>query len=411
MMAGGAGRAPRSALAASLLLLLALCVLDWANKGRQLVQRAGGFSGGQGTGRGVAPLTPGQRQQVLAARLQIASRSSPAAAQALLQANNTEGVHGAPLGAGSPAVLQTHAGTLERGELQLPPPAAPKRRSTWLNTSQPLPPLLFASAPCSGSTAVQTVARAMLLAHGVHTDDWLHWEELRKNKNSHLKRAGDETELPDAVEAQIASARERGKVFFNKLEMFLTDPATIEVLIRHEARVVNVWRSNALDFVACNIRDCFIRWIGRPVAADGSGTDLCFKRRFLDAPPLALFYTKDLAKHLGDFLNTGKWQLRQLRKAGFRSFQTVTSEALMGFGTSASKLQQSMRAWMDFLASLGIRPDAAKVRTVLEGGCGKTCAVGARPDKPHSSVIYNIQEVAAIVRNASNPALQRLLRD
>jgi hypothetical protein len=51
-------------------------------------------------------------------------------------------------------------------------------------------------------------------------------------------------ELSEAVEAQIVSAAARGKVFFNKLEMFLTDPDTVRVLIRHGARVVNVWRAN-----------------------------------------------------------------------------------------------------------------------------------------------------------------------
>jgi hypothetical protein len=167
----------------------------------------------------------------------------------------------------------------------------------------------------------------------------------------------------------------------------------------------------ALDFVACNIRDCFIRWIGRPVAADGSGTDLCFKRRFQDAPPLALFYTTHLNKHLGDFLSTGRWQLRQLRRAGFRGFRTVSSEALMGFGASEENVSRSVRGWMEFLTSLGVRPNATAIHGVLRGGCGKTCTVGARPEKPHAASIYNIDEVAAIVRNSSNPAVQKLLRE
>lgn len=317
------------------------------------------------------------------------------------------------------------------------------------------PMIIFAAGGCVGSTAVQTVARGMVEAHG-HVVAPLGFEILKPSKNGCLRALADgknttglQHQVP-AIDAMLSQVRDQlGMAVVLKLGparggTYVGMPARRR-LVHAGAAAANVVRKNVLDFLVCYVRDCFIAdRDGHPVRSDGTRSAACFEqRRGSEAgtvkaeKTLAYLNTTTLLRSLLKLEKANRVQRQALRFAGFRSGETVSSEALLSFQygrqycehpfacraparscslvrararlyavdcetdrsteTPACVLagEESIEAWRKFLRG-AFRPRLSRIVSFMKNA---TRDGWRNPPGPHAETIYNIDEVAEVLAN------------
>ena len=119
-----------------------------------------------------------------------------------------------------------------------------------------LPPLLLFMGDCSGSTWVQSLARAMLIAHDVPFLE-KRYEDIKEVRTEVLGNKGPAWKT---FRNRLRTAERMGAHYVSK---FNTDDLRSRVSgaitdLARGARVVSVWRSQALEKLVCLIHDCFL---------------------------------------------------------------------------------------------------------------------------------------------------------
>ena len=181
-----------------------------------------------------------------------------------------------------------------------------------------------------------------------------------------------------------------------------------------------------LDLLVCRIKDCFpgASAHGHPVTDDGKRNSLCMDRRKPGSPhTMAYINVKQLPAALRNLSQRRQLQNRRLRTMGVKGFNTVSTEALMAFGFSSERMDESVKAWSSFLESVGVKPHEWVIRKVLEGeqvgamsgiACGKgyhnACKLGGHPLKWHTETIYNYGEVERALQRINGGAYMKFLR-
>lgn len=119
-----------------------------------------------------------------------------------------------------------------------------------------LPPLLLFMGDCSGSTWVQSLARAMLIAHDVPFLE-KRYEDIKEVRTEVLGNKGPAWKT---FRNRLRKAERMGAHYVSK---FNTDDLRSRVSgaitdLARGARVVSVWRSQALEKLVCLTHDCFL---------------------------------------------------------------------------------------------------------------------------------------------------------
>ena len=124
--------------------------------------------------------------------------------------------------------------------------------------------IIFAAGGCVGSTAVQTVARGMVEAHG-HVVAPLALKFSARTAACALADGKNTTGLQHqvpAIDAMLSQVRDQPSMAV----VLKLGPARGEIrrhagqerLVHAGAAAANVVRKNVLDFLVCYVRDCFV---------------------------------------------------------------------------------------------------------------------------------------------------------
>lgn len=305
-------------------------------------------------------------------------------------------------------------------------------------------PLLLNAHGCSSSSFAQATMRRLLALHGRtwHKSPWVDDEAFRAAKNHWVHEEARHLPMADAYRTgmtrMLDETRSSGLWVITKLtdsQCWQCDKAgaykdVVRKFVERGAKVVSVWRSNILDYEACKRHDCFtdqgsLRWKDNGTDAtkavcgkasdwvlrtysskNGSAPSFSDKRHARRQLTVVGLNPKTVAATLARGLGLGQYQARALRALGFKNFETIAVEALAAFEDSCEELEHSVAAWIKLLQSLGVDPvNATAVREDLRPQCG------TRPLKPHSSVLYDYERVAAAIRASPNPQVRAMLRE
>eukprot|EP00928_Gymnodinium_smaydae_P040725 TRINITY_DN2759_c0_g2_i2.p1 TRINITY_DN2759_c0_g2~~TRINITY_DN2759_c0_g2_i2.p1 ORF type:complete len:177 (-),score=39.38 TRINITY_DN2759_c0_g2_i2:280-810(-) len=152
------------------------------------------------------------------------------------------------------------------------------------------------------------------------------------------------------------------------------------------------WRSNVLDHLVCEVRDCFFRGKGEyTVNSSGQRLDLCFKRRFVKEPVKALLNTTRLTKRLKEKLHYPQHCLTQLGRFGIEN-TTISKFSFEGLfrhesDATARALEEATNEWLRLLSAFDLNASRDKVRKFLRP------TLGAHSLHLSGDTIYNVEEV------------------
>ena len=238
------------------------------------------------------------------------------------------------------------------------------------------------------------------------------WEALRENKNCFYKGSPEGESLRD--QALMASAMtQTNDAIVEKNAIWLFNPpplngVTLQRALDMGTRAVSMIRSNRLDRMICQVRDCFDRSLGSSVnASTGQDSDLCFERRHVANPDLTKvkFYPDQILRGLRDYEKELEDQSALLQN--FSSIVTVTFEHLFAFEFDATTgLQESTTEWHKLLKALGYSLQERDISDLLK----KTGLVGTMTRKNHKDLVFNYDELETIINQQNNTSLHNLLR-
>lgn len=327
-------------------------------------------------------------------------------------------------------------------------------------------PRMLAMRGCSGSSAVMVFARNLLRFHGVPVP---RAAEPRFNENGGPVPPADTTALPaELLNPKInwlyySSNHSIGQAMKKMNEKVVAKNQTLffKGMIQHlqgkgtgndewedvhgafkdlGMYVVLGSRTNMLDQVICQVKDCFQEDYGQQVDAEtGAKSNACFKRRGEQVNPTEtaadanqglvrqrhksrLSVALDNAAHLwfGDDGYKAKLNIDNLMKSiehefefvenakknmksiGLK-FEIVAEEDLLEFQTPVEgAFRRGVAAWSKLLKSFGVEPDPNLVATFLS----KYAKTYHKPPA-HWEVIYNYDDVEAKLRGSRYEHLLR----
>lgn len=321
-------------------------------------------------------------------------------------------------------------------------------------------PRVLVMRGCSGSSAIMQFARHLLRYHGIPVPSAeiprqdeagnaappksYGWpaEMLKPNVNWFYERAGED--WGKAMElAQEDVLSQNQTLFFKGMVQEIDDddmwnqlkPAFVDL----QMLPVLGSRTNMLDQVICQVKDCFQLNYGIPVDSEtGERSHLCFDRRDvegtsiqaqnearngqliadhavqqLEASTSYLYLTADGYKakldaerimesiqNEFDLVDKAKTNMEE---AGL-VFKEIDEEDLMDFETDMpGAMDRGVKAWMDLLVSFGVDPDEAVVRNYL-----KQYANTYPQPEPHSELIANIDEIKQALKGTQ---YEKFIRD
>jgi len=265
-------------------------------------------------------------------------------------------------------------------------------QSMNLRLKEAPPPLMILQRGCTGSSDIMRMARDMLPKFGVDLYDTDVKELVRPSKNPWYSEGDD---IGDAMEKGVNEAQKQGRaLLFDNFHIKDNEQyrKMNEVMIRAKTRSVIIHRSNALDTLVCDVRDCFEDPSGvergYTVDAQGRKIDLCFDRRTSPIETLAHLEPKNLVHHLAEAASFPEEQASMLNKLGYAPAKTVMVEDLYAFEYSQSNFERSVAAWETLYESLGVKADSQIIRNYL----APDVASRSRP-KRHSEVIENYKVI------------------
>lgn len=274
-------------------------------------------------------------------------------------------------------------------------------------------PRAVAMQGCAGSTFVtgtlrRLVANVTRVAVGMHE-----FELLRKEKNPlYTPERGEAGAFLAMYERQ--KARGRALVFKADIRE-LHSEAMARAFQAVRARVVHVYRANALDKAVCNIVDCFVSMtghgVGVPVYRNGSAAPACFLRRpKFGAPPppaFARINVSAIVPHLAKLHRLARTRRLKLAARGYAMPPfDVTTEALAEFTHDPGALMASAVAYKRVLTAWGLPARLEDIAATLRPLSGTR-----PPPPPHYRKIYNYAKVhRALMAAGVPPELRAMLR-
>eukprot|EP00928_Gymnodinium_smaydae_P040728 TRINITY_DN2759_c0_g3_i3.p1 TRINITY_DN2759_c0_g3~~TRINITY_DN2759_c0_g3_i3.p1 ORF type:complete len:377 (-),score=62.19 TRINITY_DN2759_c0_g3_i3:304-1344(-) len=251
------------------------------------------------------------------------------------------------------------------------------------------PPLVVVSQGCSGTTELGEQLRDLLEELGEKPYRNVSWEALWPGTNPFYdERVGMAQAVIDMA---VAATRVNQRLAF-KVSLPTLDLDTATVLAGLNASMAFFWRSNVLDHLVCEVRDCFFRDRGEhTVDASGHRLDLCFKRRFANQPVKALLNTTTVAKRLKKKLHYPEYCLTELGRFGIEN-TTIGKFSFEGLfrhesDDTAGALEETTSEWLRLLKVFDVDASPSKVREFFRP------TVGAHPLRPSADSIYNPKAV------------------
>eukprot|EP00928_Gymnodinium_smaydae_P040733 TRINITY_DN2759_c1_g1_i2.p1 TRINITY_DN2759_c1_g1~~TRINITY_DN2759_c1_g1_i2.p1 ORF type:complete len:343 (-),score=54.86 TRINITY_DN2759_c1_g1_i2:222-1250(-) len=270
------------------------------------------------------------------------------------------------------------------------------------------PPLVVVSQGCSGTTELGAQLRDLLEVLGEKPYRDVHWEAIWPNNPFYDEHKGMAQAVIDMA---VAATRAQERLTF-KVSLPTLDPDTAAVLAGLKSRMVFFWRSNALDHLVCEVRDCFFRDAGEyTVNASGHRLDLCFNRRFVKQPVKALMNTTMLTKRIKKKLYYPRYCMMELGRLGIpnATISSFSFEKLFRHesGHADDALEGATNEWLRLLTSFEVTAPKSQVREFLRP------TVGAHPLHITGESIYNVLEVkqALAMDSYDSMRLSTLLRE
>jgi hypothetical protein len=290
-------------------------------------------------------------------------------------------------------------------------------------------PRVLISRGCSGSSATAVLTRSLLRYHGIPVPPAAvrrvvkgkpappkgpGWPSELLNRGTNWFLESTYNDMGKAMELAAAEmARTKQTLFFKSMVQSLQGTgqnndewASLKPVFKKlNMFAVIATRTNVLDEIVCQVRDCFKPRYGTPVDKHGQKSNLCFKRRGAPGNPTSRVRVKSTSlnevykaklrtdrlvhviKHELQLVDVAR---KNLKSAGIFP-KTVAEEDLLDFQTnSPGSFKRAVAAWSVLLQSLGVTPDEKIVKSFLSR------YRNTHPDPPdHVDVIYNFAEVRA----------------
>ena len=317
------------------------------------------------------------------------------------------------------------------------------------------PPIMIFQRGCSQSTWVTNTTMGLLNYFDILTYSE-EYEALKPHKNRFYDKKTDN--MPKAMldfYRYIQTNHSGSWWVFKGSQGHLTSDI-VYILKKLNTKVLNVYRSNVIDKLACDIRDCFkgnynvnginansnsnidklnkIKKlkslkrsmknklnnmnnkdsIGYNVDEFGDISDECFQRRFMNnSTNKAYINVQNLPKALDQGFRAGQFQETFLKKLNFNNFPTIKTEDLTSYEYGGFHgLAVSTTAWKYLLANIGVGLDQPK--QIVEKKINLFLQKNGYGDlklKSQRETIYNYNEVKNTVEEYKNGKYAHLLRD
>ena len=270
---------------------------------------------------------------------------------------------------------------------------------------QPVRFFLFYMNGCQGSTASMAILGSLLRCLGVNIA-LREFEWFKPSKNAlyqqHYAELRDEAKAWRAtLEQALGQASTWNASFLVNIQHGETPLHIIAPMLkRYGVRTAAAYRENRLDWVVCQVRDCFTSHAAGVAMLDGKPSSLCFDRRFTNATGLyqAHVHTWSLANLLEP-----KQQLEaaSLHNFGLGTVHPVAYEKLAAaqypHSSVTGHLLQSVGAWRTVLTDLQVPHSHESVYRCLAPLEGTYGLPGSQ-----RKVIHNFDSVSSFMhRNLS----------
>lgn len=271
---------------------------------------------------------------------------------------------------------------------------------------------------CSMSSASYYLILKLLKAHGVNVIP-LEKDEQTKPENNIYYNSKDEQRntIPKAIHAIVKDAEKNGTTFFFKIPRM--DAPLRKVLEETGARMVELYRDNALDHLICSIRDCFTNNDDFYAVNDrGHKSDLCFHRRKTGRTIYAYLNPATVVEQITTFDKKQYYRSAQVKAWSFPHVHRVTTEDLLAFEYehdggyqemwNTVSLNKSVHAYVSVLHSFGIHPNRRIVWELLSKE--RLLMDKPRQREAHSASIYNFHKVAEAIYRCGDDRIISFLR-
>ena len=283
---------------------------------------------------------------------------------------------------------------------------------SWYRDDMP-PPVMLLQKGCSHSTWVTNTTMALLNHFGIKTYSE-EYEILKPQKNRFFtKEKGMSQAIVDFYRNSQNAIPGAWWVFKGSRAHITSDVA--KTLQRLNTKVINVYRSNALDKLTCNIRDCFKGgqgkdYVGYAVDLYGNPSQLCFQRRFSNTTTNKAFINiKLLSKSLEQGYHGGAFQESFLKGLKFMKFPTLKTEDLTLYEYGGFYgMRVSIKSWCYVLLSIGVKHKhmAKTVREWLQNN-----GYGTRELQSQRETIFNFDDVKLEVSHIRQGYFSHMIRD
>ena len=256
---------------------------------------------------------------------------------------------------------------------------------------------------CSGSTWVQRMTRIIMQAHGGVAcrgfEMFNRGSKMFNPKNDMLTHVAPNAGLARSFKlANLCAARYEVRLITKAGE---SDTAVVNTFKALQVRFGKVRRTNLLDRLVCQARDCLISdTVGMSVDANGSKSTVCIKRRKATAQiqTFAWLNTFALLKRFSTVDASNLWEAHDSDVAQTRTYSFELLSQYEHIVESRDRSEQlffeSFAEWKGFLneALEGQSLNESYLSAILRETQGTR-----PPPPPHSNVIYNHVEVREAV--------------
>jgi hypothetical protein len=260
-----------------------------------------------------------------------------------------------------------------------------------------LRPRMMVSEGCSGSSYALEMIKAMMNAHGTAPIEFRYNGELMKCEKNPECKGSSSSQQALGMQIAVAKAVIAGRTLVVKEQG--SDPAARQAMHDMGTYAVMAYRSNVLAKMLCEAKDCFDSGVNGQITIKrmGPNKNACFpKRRSLPFSKQTKVWIDPEGGKLVSVLRKYEAEKTDMEKtlasSGYKSrdFEVVTLEDLFLSESdgSSSGLARTVRAWSTALKSLGVKPDAKIIESVLKPTRGK------RPSYSIYEQISNADEVS-----------------
>jgi len=274
---------------------------------------------------------------------------------------------------------------------------------------------------CSGSSATYRFTIKLLEAHGVHigyniTDKS---ELLKPAKNPFYdsvqqtlekkyqsgilpsKPTYNDIMLESLIEMHHKYQQNDENLFFKANQQFLYTIGSLNTLfnqlLQNNSKFASLYRANIVDHAICSIRDCFgdTEDIGYDVfATNGTRSDLCFKRRFVnDETKVHISNTHEFIHYLQRIEHRRIRQQQHLEMILPSTEQSMEDLFAYEYSNDEVVFEKSVKAWANFIRSMVDHVNEDTIAMLMRENQNTRM-----PPSAHSTVIENIDEVVSAIQ-------------